>query len=257
MSNFSLNIDPSDVLGVARDASMQDIRDAYRVKAKRYHPDSGGEDWAFRILVQAYEILCTERVVRATHREFNTPRPDGGPSTFYSRRPAQPPPFSPEPPPAQAQAQNRPRRDSTETVRPGIEESAVDPVQLVEVEKLTVRYEAGHVWLITEHLSEERVLSCSLNLSWPDAELPFPPSTVANAEGILRSLGEVVDTLTVKSRAVSASSQVVEGRFTGWLSYHNNERALAAFDLLREMLHENGLVVKQWSRDLMIPRSWR
>ena len=28
-------------------------------KAKRYHPDTGGEDWTFRMLAQAYEMLST------------------------------------------------------------------------------------------------------------------------------------------------------------------------------------------------------
>ena len=67
MSQFSFEIDPLKVLGVTADASLEQIRDAYRQKAKRYHPDAGGEDWIFRILSQSYELLCSARVVRATH----------------------------------------------------------------------------------------------------------------------------------------------------------------------------------------------
>ena len=48
-----------------RQATLQEIRDAYKQKAKRYHPDAGGEEWSFRILVQAYEMLSSARVARA------------------------------------------------------------------------------------------------------------------------------------------------------------------------------------------------
>ncbi len=50
MSLFSFEIDPHKVLGVTARATLQEIRDAYKLKAKRYHPDAGGEEWSFRIL---------------------------------------------------------------------------------------------------------------------------------------------------------------------------------------------------------------
>src|SRR5271163_3665846 len=36
---FSFEIDPHKVLGVTTEASLQEIRDAYKQKAKRFHPD--------------------------------------------------------------------------------------------------------------------------------------------------------------------------------------------------------------------------
>jgi curved DNA-binding protein CbpA len=259
-TNFNVQIDPSAVLGVDATATLQEIRDAYRAKSKRYHPDAGGEEWAFRVLVQAYEIMSTARVRLATEREAAAP----------PRRPAQPPPTSsPFASAASAAASAEPFREepfrpharpgtaSAETVRPGVREPAIDPAQVVDVEKMSIRYEASHVWLITEHGSENRLLSSCLNISWPGPDLPGPPESVPNAEGILRSLGEAFDALTARSRPVSARSSVADGRFNGWVSYPNDHRAQAGFATLRELLHSVGLVVNQWSRDLVIPRPSR
>ena len=68
MALFSFEIDPHKVLGVTAQASLQEIRDAYKQKAKRFHPDGGGEEWAFRILVQAYEMLSSARCPRHADR---------------------------------------------------------------------------------------------------------------------------------------------------------------------------------------------
>jgi curved DNA-binding protein CbpA len=49
--------DPYDILGVARDASEEQIKAAYRKRAKAAHPDSGGDTDAFSRLQKAYELL--------------------------------------------------------------------------------------------------------------------------------------------------------------------------------------------------------
>ncbi len=55
------SIDPRSVLGVGVKASMEEIQRAFRAKSKKHHPDLGGDEWAFRMVVRAYEILKTTR----------------------------------------------------------------------------------------------------------------------------------------------------------------------------------------------------
>jgi hypothetical protein len=49
--------DPFEVLGVSPAAAIQDIEDMYRLKAKRLHPDAGGDPDAFKELTAAYEAI--------------------------------------------------------------------------------------------------------------------------------------------------------------------------------------------------------
>ena len=69
LSSITFQIDPSAVLGIGPDATLEQIRDAYRLKVKRHHPDAGGEDWAFRVVSQAYQVLS-----QAASRQRRQPR---------------------------------------------------------------------------------------------------------------------------------------------------------------------------------------
>ncbi len=59
MGFHSFSLDPRTVLGVGPDASLEEIHAAYRAKSKKHHPDCGGDDWAFRMVARAYEVLKT------------------------------------------------------------------------------------------------------------------------------------------------------------------------------------------------------
>ena len=59
MGFHSFSLDPRTMLGVGPNASLEEIHDAYRAKSKKHHPDRGGDEWAFRMVARAYEVLRT------------------------------------------------------------------------------------------------------------------------------------------------------------------------------------------------------
>jgi DnaJ-class molecular chaperone len=50
-------MDPYKILGIPKGASPDLIREAYRKKSKKYHPDAGGDEWAFIQVEEAYRCL--------------------------------------------------------------------------------------------------------------------------------------------------------------------------------------------------------
>ena len=67
------SIDPRSILGVGAEASMEEIQSAFRDKSKKHHPDLGGDEWAFHMVVRAYEILKTTR--EGSKRGMLSPQP--------------------------------------------------------------------------------------------------------------------------------------------------------------------------------------
>jgi hypothetical protein len=237
LSFFSFELDPLHVLGVSGQASLEEIRAAYREKAKRYHPDAGGEDWTFRILSQAYEMLSTARVARATIREPEPSRPQ-----------------------AHQQAQRVKPERKTESVHAGIFDHETPRARVVAVELLCIRYlwdDADFLWLTQRAPDEDRFLSCSLNISWPDQDAASRPMSHDEGVDVLTTLQDAFDQMIINTRVVSSRSRVEDDRFGGWLAYSNFDRAFKALGALHELLLSRGLGMRQWSRDLFIPRSRR
>ncbi len=62
---------PYEILGVSKNASKADIKKAFREKAKKHHPDKGGDEATFKKINQAYEILGDDQK-RAQYDQFGS-----------------------------------------------------------------------------------------------------------------------------------------------------------------------------------------
>lgn len=65
-----------EILGVSRDATEEDLKRAYRRKAREFHPDSGGDEESFKELTAAYEVLRNPQA-RANYDRYGDPRGPG------------------------------------------------------------------------------------------------------------------------------------------------------------------------------------
>lgn len=66
-----------DLLDVSRDASPDEIKRAYRRKARQHHPDAGGDESTFKQVTHAYQVLSDPQA-RMRYDRFGD---DGTPST--------------------------------------------------------------------------------------------------------------------------------------------------------------------------------
>ncbi|SIO08714.1 DnaJ domain-containing protein [Singulisphaera sp. GP187] len=231
MIAFSFQVEPHVVLEVTPEATLREIHEAYRRQAKKHHPDTGGTAWAFRIVSQAYEVLSTARLEQASRRV------------------------------TEAEARSRsPRPESATTAAQNEHEEApnqpTDPRRRVGVEKLWVRYESEPLWLIQDPMRDEHSLSCSLNFKWPDPSFERVPVESAEVEPILNQLAGVFEAMCGKTTVDTSRIRINDDSFTGWLSYSSGEKAVAAYQLLQEMLLSYGFAVRKWDRDLLIPHTW-
>jgi len=227
-------IEPAEVLGVGPGASLQEIREAYRTGAMKHHPDHGGDAWAFRLVAWAYETLSTKRVIRRASEEFAPPPPPG-------------PRPSPRPSP-------RSEEPGDGRVRKGVEDRASDPADVVEVEVFLIRMALESPLDLFAVARGDRNLSCCLNVSWPARGLD-PGSIAAPASERVGGWIDAAFAATAAStRAADHGAHLEDGRFTGWLSYPTAVLADEAFQALHAALKARGLAVKQWTREVIIPR---
>lgn len=66
-----------DLLDLPRDASAEDVKRAYRRKAREHHPDAGGDEEAFKAVTHAYQVL-SDAEKRGRYDRFGD---DGTPRT--------------------------------------------------------------------------------------------------------------------------------------------------------------------------------
>lgn len=236
-----IDLDPHTVLGLPPGASAETIREAFRQKSLKHHPDRGGDEWAFRIVVRAYQVLTEPRasagpVPPAGSRQ---PRPDGPPADLDRGDAARmaPPPGARWSP-----------------VRPGTVDRGLDRSRLVQVEVVWIQSEVDDVFAILQGRAADRQLGGWMTLSWPDPELPGDPRALPYADRILLALNATFDELRGRPGVRSARSHIEAGRFEAWLQYPTGPQARDAFKLLHHGLRARGLGVNQWTRILTVPR---
>jgi hypothetical protein len=230
--SYGFEIDPCAVLGVTTCATLQDVRDAYRAKAKKHHPDQGGDEWAFRIVSRCYEILSTARVVSHAAR-------DAGPAPRRRPEPA------------------HPATGETEWLRPGVRDPLIDPVRMVDIEVFVIRFELEHPMDLLLLPPEDRSLCCCLNVTWSASPPDLQGRGHPDAPLALRLLDETFQAMPSKTHALGSWSHAEGDRFQGWLSYPTATRAWESFRAFHEALNGCGLGVNQWTREMVIPRDGR
>jgi len=271
MGYHSFSMDPRTVLGVGPDASLDEIRDAYRAKSKKHHPDMGGDEWAFRMVARAYEVLKTTDAPPA-------PKPWEG-----SRANVKPQGQSPgwtwvgsapfggfgttSPPPSDFA---EPAEEATETYEEGqthstaeeAEAPIADPAELrtVDVELIWTRFEfernVNGPSLLGEKEEDDATLSVCIVVSWPPQDLVEDASKFSSSGETLRTLIDRFEWVRGQKSVVAARSRIEDGRFVGWLSYPDVLTAQDAILNLRDTFRKRGLTVKLQTRDERVPFDW-
>lgn len=72
-----------EVLGIAKSASTDEIKRAYRKAAHQHHPDKGGDSEKFKEINEAYQILSDENKRAAYDRFGHTGVNNGGPGQGF------------------------------------------------------------------------------------------------------------------------------------------------------------------------------
>ena len=66
-----------DILGVSKSATKAEIKKAFRTKAKKHHPDKGGDEKTFKKINEAYEVLSNDQK-RQQYDQFGSVGGSGG-----------------------------------------------------------------------------------------------------------------------------------------------------------------------------------
>lgn len=250
--HFELSFDPFEILGVSSRDSLESLREAYRSKARRHHPDTGGEDWSFRVVKTAYEILSEARVLGRAAEELTRPRNAGPGETVFRSEPVR---EEPTVSPSESNPFVRPETETAgERVRPGVRDKLDDPSKLVDVELFIVRFELEDVVELLTVSAERRNLSCSLQLNWPGRDWREAHPGQRAEPTLSLAVAEVFDSLAAQYPSAAAHAKPSAERFSGWLSFPTVAKASDAVKTLRTLLHDRGLGLVQTIREAEVAR---
>ena len=268
MSCHAFSLDPRTVLGVSPGASPDEIREAYHAKSKKYHPDAGGDEWAFRMVARAYEVLKTTASAQSSQPWEQpvpgSPAPEEEQRWSWARGPSFSRPDSSAPrwdsthaapvddmgPQSDAVADEEPARASAESAefRP-----QPDDLRRVNVELVWTRYEKDALGPFSSTPeADDATLSVCMVISWPPHYLVDRAAEFPSSGETLHTLIELFGQLRTGS-VVAARSQIEDGRFVAWLSYPDVPTAGDAVLYVRETLQSRGLSPKLQTRDVVLP----
>ncbi|HEU5117032.1 MAG TPA: J domain-containing protein [Isosphaeraceae bacterium] len=236
--HYSFPLDLEEILGVSANATLEELHEAYRRKAKKFHPDVSGEAWSFRVVQKAYQVLSTSRIALHVEREADKAAPN----------PPTPPPSRPASKPL------HPQEPGDEQVRSVVRDEVPDLAWLVDVDLFLLRYEVDDPTEFLMRKPEDRNLSCSLNLLWPTHRGNQPYGGPAEPAGFLKGLNAALSAAVKATRPTEKRVSTGEDRLVAWLSYPSMARASEAARVLRTLLREKGFGVDQRSRELVVPR---
>jgi hypothetical protein len=266
MGFHAFSLDPRTILGVGPDASMEQIHEAYRAKSKKHHPDMGGDEWAFRMVARAYEVLkatadapSAARPWESNGADFASPgraadwawtrdarfrRPDDSATSAQAGGTA----THDEPDEA-----DRPGSTSATTQSPRFDSSRI---RTVGVELIWTRFEKESPALLSDRDADDATLSVCMVIAWPPEELVHRTAEFPAAAETLRTLIDLFERLRNQKSVVAGRSRIEDGRFVGWLSYPDVLTAQDAIFALRETCRTRGLTISLQTRDERIPFDW-
>jgi hypothetical protein len=273
MGFHSFSLDPRTVLGVGPGASLEEIREAYRAKSKKHHPDVGGDEWAFRMVARAYEVLkTTAEAPAAKPWEGRGVGPDvvspGRPADWswnWGSRFSQPGAGAGHAAAGRDDAAERASAAAAETGEAGPDEAGgpegtvldFGRIRTVDVELIWTRFEKdGPARLLAERDADDSTLSVCMVISWPEAGLVDRTAEFPGGAEILRTLIDLFERLRNQEAIVAARSRIEDGRFVGWLSYPDVLTAQDAVLAVRDTFRTRGLTIKLQTRDERIPCDW-
>jgi len=229
--NHHFSLDPRTILGVSSDASREEIDRAFREKSKKHHPDMGGDEWAFRMVLRAHEMLKATRDMAQRHPSFSGMVWDSG-EVAAGDRPGDRFENCPAPP------------------------SRAD-FHMVEAELVWIRFElAGGSELRGDEKPAVTTLSVCLVVSWPRLSFVKHSAVFPDTADTLRHIISSFEQLRIRKPVFGSRSRIEDGQFVGWLSYPNVVEAEAGFQALHDALALHGLKVSLQTRDEPIPMEW-